>query len=104
MDHIRQPTHCSITYLALVIAVGIFACTSAFAADGEESWQPPPPMPDEFDWVQMTSGEWLKGEIIAMYEDTFEFEIRPGAWCQLVELADHHLIADGVHDPTAIGR
>jgi putative salt-induced outer membrane protein YdiY len=31
-------------------------------------------MPDDFDWVQMNSGEWLKGEIIAMYKDTLEFD------------------------------
>jgi putative salt-induced outer membrane protein YdiY len=37
-------------------------------------WQPPPPMPDEYDWVQLTSGEWLKGEIKAMYRDSLEFD------------------------------
>jgi len=37
-------------------------------------WEPPPPMPDEFDWVQLVSGEWLKGEIRAMYEDSLEFD------------------------------
>ncbi len=31
-------------------------------------------MPDDFDWVQLTSGEWLKGEIIAMYEEKLEFD------------------------------
>jgi len=46
----------------------------ALAAEDEESWQPPPPMPDDFDWVQMTSGEWLKGEIIAMYDKVLEFD------------------------------
>jgi hypothetical protein len=32
-------------------------------ATGEEKapWTPPPP-PDEFDWIQLNSGEWLKGE------------------------------------------
>ncbi len=37
-------------------------------------WEPPPPMPDEFDWVQLTSGEWLKGKIKVMYEDSLEFD------------------------------
>jgi hypothetical protein len=31
-------------------------------------------MPDEFDWIQLTSGEWLKGEIKVMYEDSLEFD------------------------------
>ena len=26
-------------------------------------WAPPPPPPDKFDWIQLTSGEWLKGEL-----------------------------------------
>jgi len=37
-------------------------------------WEPPPPMPDEFDWVQLVSGEWLKGEIRGMYQDSMEFD------------------------------
>lgn len=28
----------------------------------------------EYDWVQLTSGEWLKGEIKAMYKDILEFD------------------------------
>jgi hypothetical protein len=56
----------------LAVAVHFFA-SSAFAEE-QESWRPPPPMPDDFDWVQMTSGEWLKGEIIAMYEEVLEFD------------------------------
>ena len=57
-----------------LIAVLVLAASPALAEDGEKSWQPPPPMPDDFDWVQMTSGEWLKGEIIAMYEEELEFD------------------------------
>ena len=41
---------------------------------GEGSWRPEPPMPEDADWVQLTSGEWLKGEVIAMYEDSLEFD------------------------------
>jgi hypothetical protein len=36
-------------------------------------WEPPPPMPDEFDWVQLVCGEWLKEEIKVMYQDSLEF-------------------------------
>lgn len=31
-------------------------------------------MPDEFDWIQLTSGEWLKGEILSMVDDKLEFD------------------------------
>ena len=34
----------------------------------------PPPMPDKFDWVQLKSGEWLKGEIKVLYEESLEFD------------------------------
>jgi hypothetical protein len=62
--------------LSIAVAlIGLFVvCGPAVAEEGQESWQPPPPMPDDFDWVQLTSGEWLKGEIIAMYDDSLEFD------------------------------
>jgi len=47
---------------------------SALPTVHAEDWQPPVPMPDKFDWVQLTSGEWLKGEIKVLYEDTMEFD------------------------------
>jgi hypothetical protein len=37
-------------------------------------WEPPPPPPDEFDWIQLTSGEWLKGELKVLYEKKLEFD------------------------------
>lgn len=35
------------------------------------SWVPPP---DDFDWIQLKSGEWLKGRIKAMQDDELEFD------------------------------
>jgi hypothetical protein len=32
------------------------------------------PPPDEFDWMQLTSGEWLKGELKDLYNDQVEFD------------------------------
>jgi hypothetical protein len=40
----------------------------------EAAWEPPPPMPDDFDWLQLYSGEWLKGELKVVYQDTVEFD------------------------------
>ncbi len=70
-DFRRERTVCRILilFLALVMSAGL-----ALAEETEKDWQPPPPMPDEFDWIQLTSGEWLKGEIIAMYDDSLEFD------------------------------
>lgn len=32
------------------------------------------PPPDDYDWVQLTSDEWLKGELIALYDDELTFD------------------------------
>jgi hypothetical protein len=32
------------------------------------------PPPEEFDWIQLTSDEWLKGELKAMYKEKLEFD------------------------------
>ena len=58
--------------VTLLFPVAISAAV-ARAAEDQESW-PPPPVQDGFDWVQMKSGEWIKGEIIAMYGDVLEFD------------------------------
>jgi putative salt-induced outer membrane protein YdiY len=57
--------------LALLLTTGL----SAAAAEEEKgAWTPPPPAPDRFDWVQLTNGEWLKGEIIVLYDGELEFD------------------------------
>jgi len=37
----------------------------------EKNWTP---SATEFDWVQLTSGEWLKGKIKSMYSENLEFD------------------------------
>ena len=32
------------------------------------------PPPDEYDWIQLTSDEWLKGELISLFDDELAFE------------------------------
>ena len=44
------------------------------AAKDEASSKPWLPAAKEFDWIQLTSGEWLKGEIKSMYNDSLEFD------------------------------
>ena len=46
----------------------------AKAAADKASSKPWLPAAKEFDWVQLTSGEWLKGEIKSMYNDSLEFD------------------------------
>ena len=40
-----------------------------------DEWLPPTPIfLQQFDWLKLTSGEWLKGDIIVMYDDELEFD------------------------------
>ena len=40
-----------------------------------ETWEQPTPVFDhKFDWIRLNSGEWLKGNIISMYDDELEFD------------------------------
>ena len=33
-----------------------------------------PPVDETFDWIQLTSGEWLKGELKVLYNYKLEFD------------------------------
>jgi putative salt-induced outer membrane protein YdiY len=63
------------TVLVLLLGTIVVPGLAIEASGSEESeWQPPPPMPDEYDWIKLTSGEWLKGELIDMFDDTLTFD------------------------------
>jgi hypothetical protein len=59
---------------AVLFAIALRLSVGVAAAQRPEAWQPPPPVPDAFDWIQLTSGEWLKGELIALYDGSLEFD------------------------------
>jgi putative salt-induced outer membrane protein YdiY len=42
--------------------------------DIQKPWEELSPKAEKFDWVQTKSGEWFKGEFIAMYDDNLEFD------------------------------
>jgi len=48
---------------------------SGYTEGGKPKWQKPTPVfKQEFDWVRLSSDEWLKGDIVSMYDETLEFE------------------------------
>ena len=65
-------------------------CVGFFQADGAAAGQTPSPEKDDsstaaeapvfvppedgYDWIQLTSGEWLKGELIGVFDDEVEFD------------------------------
>jgi hypothetical protein len=63
--------------LTLLVAVpAVFTSPMLSALDKDGGWTPPSPadMPTRLDWVQLPSGEWLGGELIALYDDTLELD------------------------------
>ncbi len=40
----------------------------------QQPWQAPAPGQDDFDWLKLTSGEWLKGELVSERADEIVFD------------------------------
>jgi hypothetical protein len=59
-----------------IINTLFLACFAAYAAQShaQENANEFVPGDDGYDWVQLTSGEWLKGELTGFFEDTIEFD------------------------------
>ena len=51
----------------------LLCSTGTQAADEPRSGDFTPPL-DEYSWVQLDTGEWLKGEIVSLYDDTLAFD------------------------------
>ena len=60
------------------IAIVVFLLTASMNSHAEQDtkdWQKPTPIfKQDFDWVKLTSDEWLKGDIVSMYDETLEFD------------------------------
>ncbi len=71
----RAPLPC---LAAAGLAAALLAPPPARAQDAKakEVWQPKAPdgLPTDFDWIRLPSDEWLKGEIISMYDGKLEFD------------------------------
>ena len=62
----------------MLIISGLFSSglmiTSSSSHAREQECEGFVPPQDEFDWIQLTSGEWLKGELKDIYNDQVEFD------------------------------
>jgi len=54
------------------LLTSVFSVTSF--ASNEEIKKPTPVFKQKFDWLKLTSDEWLKGDIVSMYDDELEFD------------------------------
>ncbi|TWX64851.1 DUF481 domain-containing protein [Colwellia demingiae] len=49
--------------------------TIGYAEDDKSKWQKPTPVfKQDFDWIKLKSDEWLKGDIVSMYDEKLEFD------------------------------
>lgn len=62
--------------VSICVITSLFGATTALAQEEEKAWMPAAPegMPDDFDWIRLPSDEWLKGEIVSVYDGTLEFD------------------------------
>jgi preprotein translocase subunit YajC len=58
----------------LIAAIFLFSASAVSAAEQNKTWEELEPKLNGFDWVQTTSGEWLKGEIKSIYRETLTFD------------------------------
>ncbi len=59
--------------IVLMLVLGLLPAACQVQAQ-DEPWMPPEPSPESLDWIQLTSGEWLRGEIHVLRDDMLEFE------------------------------
>ena len=60
------------------------------------TWLPGGPKPKKFDWLELTSGEWLKGELKALYNKKLEFDseeldLLSFDWEDIKQVRGHHI-------------
>ena len=63
-------------------------------SETRKAWESALPPTDKFDWVQTTSGEWLKGELKQLYSgsldfDSDEFDLQTIDWDDVAQLRAH---------------
>lgn len=60
------------------------------------SWLPGGPMPKKYDWLELKSGEWLKGELKVLYNKKLEFDsdelgLHTFDWEDIKQIRGHHV-------------
>jgi putative salt-induced outer membrane protein YdiY len=72
----RRMDVCGLAIGSMIILTSVLGTGTASAQEKETAWMPAAPdgMPTDFDWIRLPSDEWLKGEIISMYDRKLEFD------------------------------
>jgi Protein of unknown function, DUF481 len=111
---LRRPTRRApvLCLAAAGLAALLLAAPAARAQDAKQPWQPKAPegLPTDFDWIRLPSDEWLKGEIISMYNGKLEFdsdELGVHTWdfADIKEVRSSRVLQVGVRNrPPVTGR
>ncbi len=72
-----------------------------------QPWEPPPPPPDQFDWIQLKSGEWLKGELKVLYMKKLEFDsdeldLLEFDWEDVKQIRGHRIFSVRLEGPITV--
>ncbi len=73
MASVRASRHRSTTGICALLALALCALAAPLRAE-ETTWLPPEPGAEEHEWIKLTSGEWLRGEIKSMRDEELEFD------------------------------
>ena len=72
-----------------------------------KAWEPPLPASDGYDWIQLTSDEWLKGTLEVLYENNLEFDsdkldFQEFEWKDIKQIRGHGLFNVRLEGPIIV--
>ena len=82
--------------MLLALCAVVLPCLAQTTATEKLVWQKPTPtFSQQYDWLKLKSDEWLKGDIISMYDDELEFDsdefgIKTFDWDDVSELRSRY--------------
>ncbi len=67
------------------------------------TWEELSPSPKKYDWIQTKAGEWFKGEVKAMYDESLEFDSdEVGLYTfdfeDIAQIKSYHIISTNIED------
>ena len=71
MNNILAAAVIQASFIIALITLSI----NVYAEQEKNKWAKPSPVfKQDFDWIKLTSDEWLKGDIVSMYDEKLEFD------------------------------
>jgi len=102
----RTDSRTALYFSALLLIVCCMTAAGVRAQSAKTGdWESALPSAVRYDWVQTTSGEWLKGELKAMYSqslefDSKEFNLQTLDWDDVAQFLGHGTMRVSIDTPT----